>query len=115
MLYENQGDWKVAISQSFAIAAALETVEDKLYWTASTGLGQSWQYLSEDGQMPEGMFRLRDMQNDLFCQAALGAVHLPNEYKAIIDQLVAKLYSPEVLKLQFQVFDQISFNDEGEE
>lgn len=84
------------ISQGFAIGAALETAEDKLYWIASTQLGMLMQGLGRVDELEP----IVAMNSDLFMAAAVGPVHLPLEYKAIIHHLVEIAFSSEVMAAQ---------------
>lgn len=117
-MFNNMEDFNAALSQSMFIAGALGSLEDKLYWAAGTSIGQSWMFLSENGEYPVELLRLREMLNDQFAQASIGVVHLSNEYKAIINQMVEKLFSPDVLKAQFmaiaQMTEMLNNDEEGE-
>lgn len=98
MQEEIMNDFEFLATQSLAIAEALQTDEDKLYWTASTSLGSMLQLVPK---VFEPIIRqFIGSLPDLYAQAVTGSVTLPAEFKELIQSATNKCYLPEIMEIQ---------------
>lgn len=78
-------DCQVAIIKQQVIIAALATTQDRLYWVAGGAIGAG-QFLQER------RVQVGEFIDDMYCQAILGPVTIPDELRTLIDTAIAEMY-----------------------
>lgn len=106
MEFDNVMDLRVVASQSVAVAKALETDEDKVYWLA---FGASCQLIEVFSPTPErDVAHIKEWTTNLFAQTFMGtSVVLPNEFKAYVVYLAGLCFTPDALTAQVKSLEEM--------